>query len=146
MNEIKIVIKVTDGCVVTTVDGNTIHYTSSKNIPFSLKGVVEVTQGITLNFDKLLKPILTVEQQTVLMGLLILGYKYIARDKDNALFAYDRPPCRGKGSKDFWNGQYFMIDLNHINSTIHVLDNLCSWEDEKPTSIEWLLGKKDKNE
>ena len=48
--------------------------------------------------------------------------------------------------KLFNNGQYFMIDLNHINSTIHVLDNLCSWEDEKPTSIEWLLGKKDKNE
>lgn len=146
MNKLKITIEVADGCVVTTVNGNTMPYASSKNIPFSLKGVVEVTQGITLNFDKLLKPILTVEQQMVLMGLLILGYKYIARDKDNALFAYDRPPCRDKSSKGFWNGQYFMIDLNHINSTIHVLDNLCSWEDEKPTSIEWLLGKKDKNE
>lgn len=145
MNEIKIVIKVTDGCVVTTVNGNTMPYASSKNIPFSLKGVVEVAQGITLNFDKLLKPILTVEQQTVLMGLLTLGYKYIARDEGNALFAYDRPPYRDKGSKGFWNSQYFRIDLN-LNSTIHVLDNLCSWEDEKPTSIEWLLGKKDKNE
>ena len=147
MNEIKIVIKVTDGYVVTTVNGNTMPYASSKNIPFSLKGVVEVTQGITLNFDKLklLKPILTVEQQTVLMGLLTLGYKYIARDEGNALFAYDRPPYRDKGSKGFWNSQYFSIDLN-LNSTIHVLDNLCSWEDEKPTSIEWLLGKKDKNE
>lgn len=92
------------------------------------------------------KPKITDEQRTVLEGLYLLGYKYIARDKDNALFAYDRSPCRDKGSKGFWNGQYFMIDLNHINSTIHVLDNLCSWEDEKPTSIEWLLGKKDKNE
>lgn len=92
------------------------------------------------------KPKITDEQRTVLEGLYLLGYKYIARDKDNALFAYDRPPCRDKGSKGFWNSQYFMIDLNHINSTIHVLDNLCSWEDEKPTSIEWLLGKKDKNE
>lgn len=93
-----------------------------------------------------LKSRITDEQKTILEGLYLLGYKYIARDKDNALFAYDRPPCRGKGSKCFWNGQYFMIDLNHINSTIHVLDNLCSWEDEKPTSIEWLLGKKVKNE
>lgn len=122
------------------------------------KARFEIANGITLNVDRVVNTIelltlsnkpklnLTDEQRTVLEGLYLLGYKYIARDKDNALFAYDRPPCRDKGSKGFWNGQYFMIDLNHINSTIHVLDNLCSWEDEKPTSIEWLLGKKDNNE
>lgn len=96
--------------------------------------------------NKSSKPILTAKQQTILTGLLTLGYKYIARDGDNDLFAYDRPPYRDKDYGCFWSSQYPRIDLNHINSARHVLDNLCSWEDEKPTSIEWLLGKKDKNE
>lgn len=34
----------------------------------------------------------------------------------------------------------------HIHKITDVISNLCSWEDKKPTSIEWLLGKKDKNE
>mgnify|MGYP001393378274 FL=1 len=33
-----------------------------------------------------------------------------------------------------------------VNSMSDILNNLCSWEDEKPISIEWLLGKEDKNE
>lgn len=142
MNKLKITIEVTDRCVVTTVNGNTIPYASSKNIPFSLKGVVEVTQGITLNFDKLLKPILTVEQQTVLMGLLILGYKYIARDKSNYLYAYNTRPWKDK-TNAIWNS--YEVSM-HIRTTTDVIINLCSWEDEEPISIEWLLGKKDKNE
>ena len=42
-----------------------------------------------------------------------------------------------------WCSEMYKI---RVNSITKMLDNLCSWKDEKPTSIEWLLGKKAENE
>ncbi len=87
------------------------------------------------------EPKITDEQRTVLEGLYLLGYRYLACDDiRNALVAYETRPCKAEA---IWYGGIHSISVNNITK---VLNNLCSWEDKKPTSIEWLLGKKDKNE
>lgn len=87
------------------------------------------------------EPKITDEQRAVLEGLYLLGYRYLACDDiRNALVAYETRPCKAEA---IWYGGIHSISVNNITK---VLNNLCSWEDKKPTSIEWLLGKKDKNE
>lgn len=84
---------------------------------------------------------ITNEQRTVLEGLYLLGYRYLACNSiRDALVAYDTRPYK---IETIWYGEKHQINVNSITK---VLNGLCSWEDEKPTSIEWLLGKKDKNE
>lgn len=91
--------------------------------------------------NKSSEPKITDEQRTVLEGLYLLGYRYLACDDiRNALVAYETRPCKAEA---IWYGGIHSISVNNITN---VLNNLCSWEDKKPTSIEWLLGKKDKNE
>lgn len=91
--------------------------------------------------NKSSEPKITDEQRTVLEGLYLLGYRYLAcNDIRNALVAYETRPCKAEA---IWYGGIHPISVSNITK---VLNNLCSWEDKKPTSIEWLLGKKDKNE
>lgn len=60
------------------------------------------------------------------------------------LWVYTTIPYKNNFEKwDSYDGNYLCVD-NIISPNI--LNNLCSWEDEKPTSIAWLLGKKDENE
>lgn len=81
------------------------------------------------------------EQRTVLEGLYLLGYRYLACDCiNNALMAYNTRPYK---LEVMWCSEMYKI---RVNSITKMLDNLCSWKDEKPTSIEWLLGKKAENE
>lgn len=84
---------------------------------------------------------ITDEQRTVLEGLYLLGYRYLACDCiNNALMAYNTRPYK---LEVMWCSEMYKI---RVNSITKMLDNLCSWKDEKPTSIEWLLGKKGNNE
>lgn len=94
------------------------------------------------------KPKITDEQRTVLEGLYLLGYRYLACDKNlsisDSLWVYTTIPYKNDLEK--WDSHYGnSLCVDNIISP-NILNNLCSWEDEKPTSIEWLLGKKDKNE
>lgn len=87
------------------------------------------------------EPKITDEQRNVLEGLYLLGYRYLACDDiRNALVAYETRPCKAEA---MWCSEMYKI---RVNSITKMLDNLCSWKDEKPTSIEWLLGKKAENE
>lgn len=87
------------------------------------------------------KPKIIDEQRTVLEGLYLLGYRYLTCTcVHNTLTAHSTRPCKLETT---W---YDEMPTIRVNSITKMLDNLCSWEDEKPTSIEWLLGKKDKNE
>lgn len=91
--------------------------------------------------NKSSEPKITDEQRTVLEGLYLLGYRYLACDCiNNALMAYNTRPYK---LEVMWCSEMYKI---RVNSITKMLDNLSSWKDEKPTSIEWLLGKKDKNE
>lgn len=87
------------------------------------------------------EPKITDEQRNVLEGLYLLGYRYLACDCiNNALMAYNTRPYK---LEVMWCSEMYKI---RVNSITKMLDNLCSWKDEKPTSIEWLLGKKAENE
>lgn len=87
------------------------------------------------------EPKITDEQRTVLEALHLLGYRYLACDCiNNALMAYNTRPYK---LEVMWCSEMYKI---RVNSITKMLDNLCSWKDEKPTSIEWLLGKKAENE
>lgn len=87
------------------------------------------------------EPKITDEQRTVLEALHLLGYRYLACNCiHNALKAYNTRPYKLEA---IWYSETPKI---RVNSITKMLENLCSWEDEKPTSIEWLLGKKDNNE
>lgn len=86
-------------------------------------------------------PKITSKQRTVLEALHLLGYRYLACDCiHNALKAYNTRPYKLEA---IWYSETPKI---RVNSITKMLENLCSWEDEKPTSIEWLLGKKGNNE
>lgn len=85
---------------------------------------------------------ITEEQRTVLEGLYLLGYRYLACDNRTAwnVSAYQTSPKKGD---IFWETASYSI---HVNDITNIVGTLCSWKDEKPTSIAWLLGKTDKNE
>ena len=89
------------------------------------------------------EPKITDEQRTVLAGLSLLGYRYLACDANGDMFVYNLLPIKKSRS---WRFDKLETDRNSyiisINSMSDILDNLCSWEDEKPISIEWLIGKK----
>lgn len=93
------------------------------------------------------EPKITDEQRTVLEGVYLLGYRYLTCDANGEMCVYNLLPIKKSRS---WRFDKLEADKNSyiifINSMSDILNNLCSWEDKKPTSIEWLLGKKDKNE
>ena len=96
---------------------------------------------------------ITDEQRTVLEGLYLLGYRYLACDNLTSwnVRAYRRAyrAAPRKGDR-YWETASSSINIGsssiNVNDVTTIVDTLCSWKDEKPTSIEWLLGKKDKNE
>ena len=118
------------------------------------KARFEIANGVTLNVDRVINTIelltlsnkpklnLTNEQRTVLEGLYLLGYRYLACDENGCLYTYSTRPHRNM-SDTSWGSYGAAIRVNMIND---VIINLCSWKDEEPISIEWLLGKTDKNE
>ena len=95
------------------------------------------------------EPKITDEQRTVLEGLYLLGYRYLACDNLTSwnVSAYRAAPRKGDR---YWETASSSINIGsssiNVNDVTTIVDTLCSWKDEKPTSIEWLLGKKDKNE
>lgn len=94
-----------------------------------------------------LKSRITDEQKTILEGLYLLGYRYLACDINGEMWVYNLLPIKKSRT---WRFDELEADKNlhlmFINNISDILNNLCSWEDEKPTSIEWLLGKKAENE
>lgn len=103
----------------------------------SVKGVIVCDITNKSNKSKI-----TAEQRTVLEGLYLLGYRYLACDNGTSwnVRAYKTSPEKGD---TFWETASSSIDVNDITN---IVGTLCSWKDEKPTSIAWLLGKTDKNE
>lgn len=110
----------------------------------SIKYHVKIDNGriYTWVSQSSLKLRITDTQRTVLEGLYLLGCRYLACDKNNYLYAYSTRPEKDE-INTMWDSYEWSIP---IYATTDIMINLCSWEDEKPTSIEWLLGKKDKNE
>ena len=82
-------------------------------------------------------PKITSKQRTVLEALRLLGYNYIACDMNNKSYAFKECP-----EKDFrtriWKAENeeSKLPLNNVN---YLMEGICSWDDEEPTSIYELL-------
>lgn len=73
----------------------------------------------------------------MLLALKVLGYKWLARDSNNILFAYDKKPVK---LTTMWD-----IDLNWcFVKTYRNLFCFIKWKDTKPTKIDHLLKEYNK--
>jgi hypothetical protein len=76
---------------------------------------------------------LTQEQIKILKALKTLGFNWIARDKDNDLYAYNTKP---KKLIYIWDEGSSVTSLNYLT----VRFDFIKWEDEEPINIDDLLN------
>lgn len=112
-------------------DGEMIHYYII-NIPSIKDTVVLESTYITVYIT--VKPEISTAQRIILLGLRNLGYEYIAKDKCGNIHALMNCPIK--------------CDITSLATAPRTetmlnkyLGDLCNWEDEKPTSIDWLLDE-----
>ena len=74
---------------------------------------------------------LTDEQHKILEALDLLGYKYIAHDKNKDIATYFSEPYKGRKS---WEAGAFRLEIHSANAR-EVISPLVSWDDEKPLNI-----------
>lgn len=76
-------------------------------------------------------------EEEVLKSLLVLGFKFVARDKSNALLAYTDNDL-GK-DKSNWYCEKYETNYVSIENSFSLLSSV-KFEDEEPTSINVLLN------
>lgn len=77
------------------------------------------------------KPVIS-KRDRAFLDYLRKEYKYIARDKDNVLYAYDKEPYKAKEST-MWVGDG--IRWFKLNNYVNVDFPMIKWSDDKP----WLI-------
>ena len=106
---------------------------SNKTLKYAFAGLGKDFGGI--DFDEWLRNKEDSESIYLLKGLLERGFKYIARDKDGALYAFDSSPVKTEES-GLWD-VCLNLDSEHIQN-----DNFpeIQWTDDEPTEIADLLA------
>nr|DAL53867.1 MAG TPA_asm: hypothetical protein [Caudoviricetes sp.] len=74
--------------------------------------------------------VLTDKQVEIFKALNLLGYKYIAHDKNKDIAAYFSEPYKGRKS---WEAGAFRLEI-HSNAR-EVISPLVSWDDAEPLNI-----------
>ncbi len=74
--------------------------------------------------------VLTDEQRKILGALNLLGYKYIAHDKNKDIATYFSEPYKGRKQ---WEAGAFRLEI-HSNAR-EVISSLVNWSDDKPLCI-----------
>ena len=110
------------------------------NIPSTNDTVVLEPTYITV------KPEISTAQRIILLGLRNLEYEYIAKDKCGNIHAFiDYPIKRDNYPIISKNNKWYATSLATTPRTETMLNkylgDLCNWEDEEPTSINWLLNE-----
>jgi len=89
---------------------------------------------------------ITDRQMSILNALYILGFKWIAKDKENGIFAYSLKPVKysirwyfDSKEDDDCENKCCIGDFNSF--PMKELFNLVSWEDEEPLEIKKALKK-----
>ena len=106
--------------------------------------IVRVNEGDKVNILSLYPEYITKideptnDQITILQALHLLGYRYIACDKDEAIYAYINRPKKFDCNCTCWD---YLNECNpmKINEYNDIMNGICSWDDEEPTSIYELL-------
>lgn len=80
--------------------------------------------------------VLTDEQLEILEALDLLGYKYIAQDKNKDIATYFSEPYKGRKS---WEAGAFRLEIHSANAR-EVISPLVNWSDDEPLCIADLLA------
>lgn len=83
---------------------------------------------------------LTDKQLEILEALDLLGYKYIAQDKNKDIATYFSEPYKGRKS---WEAGAFRLEIHSANAR-EVISPLVNWSDEKPLNIAEALEQAEK--
>ena len=107
---------------------------SNKTIKEAFDDIGKAFGGI--GFDEWLRNKEDSDSIYLLKGFLERGFKYLARDKDGALYAFDDSPVKTEES-GLWD-VCLDLDSEHIQN-----DNFpeIKWSDDEPTKISELLAK-----
>lgn len=80
------------------------------------------------------------KEKEILRALYILGYSYIARDRDGSLCTYKTKPYKDKIG---WAWEYDDVHFIHLgefpNISYQIDFQFIKWEDEKPFDIKAFL-------
>ena len=84
---------------------------------------------------------LFVFRNCILEDLMKMGYKYIARDKEGAIYAYSRKPTR-RGNEWFFGSGPFSVDdkLEDISLVSRIFPDI-EWENVEPFRIPYTNWK-----
>ena len=74
---------------------------------------------------------LTDKQVEIFKALDLLGYKYIAQDKNKDIATYFSEPYKGRKS---WEAGAFRLEIHSANAR-EVISPLVEWSDEEPLNI-----------
>lgn len=76
---------------------------------------------------------LTDKQVEIFKALNLLGFRYIAKDADGAVYAFTE--CPGKGLEAWGgNGEYFSVKVLR-SGVFDAISSLVSWSDTEPLNI-----------
>ena len=81
--------------------------------------------------------VLTDKQVEIFKALNLLGYKYIAHDKNKDIATYFSEPYKGRKS---WEAGAFRLEIHSANAR-EVIFPLVSWSDEEPLCIAEALER-----
>lgn len=120
---------------------DTVYYIGEKYGIFTKNNDVisnEKLEAVLINPDSIIKHLpVTEKEKEILKALYTLGVRYIARDMDLTLCAYDLPPYKEKYA---WNSDGIWLDLIDIPCFNGETDfQHIKWEDEKPFDIKVFL-------
>lgn len=82
---------------------------------------------------------LTAEQREVLKAMLLLGFKYIAKDANGKTYIYTFRPIKGASAWYYVDGEYAKDVYLNLSS----ISPLVNWEDKEPLTIEEVLKNGD---
>lgn len=114
-----------EGCPLTKKSCDTFHITSEH---------VKLVQEWSDTHPEIT---LTETQVEILKALNLLGFSYIAKDKDGRTWVYSRCPVKGSRA---WVGQGEYHYAMHLGVKVaSTAPTLVSWEDKEPLDIDVVL-------
>lgn len=113
--------------------------TSEKDILEVMIKVDDIDEVISINKEYVSsRHLVGFEQRIILAGLYRYNYRYIAKDRDGFVNAFESLP-----HKDNFNKKWYSSTCKRTRKSQMLTDNLgkfCFWEDDEPESIAKLIG------
>lgn len=86
---------------------------------------------------------LTAEQREVLKAMLLLGFKYIAKDRSGKTYIYTACPIKAYAHAMWTCGGEHVTTAHLSTQAAAAIPSLVNWEDKEPLDIEEVLKNGD---